>query len=43
MFHTELGQNINLQYNVVYMSSDNKETWIALREFVRGVSETGIQ
>ncbi|KAI0220817.1 Inositol 1,4,5-trisphosphate receptor type 3 [Lamellibrachia satsuma] len=36
VFHTELGQNINLQYNVVYMSSDNKETWIALREFVRG-------
>ncbi|CAH1800283.1 unnamed protein product [Owenia fusiformis] len=34
VFYTELGQAIEKDSNVVYVSCDNKRTWIALHDFV---------
>lgn len=30
MFHTDLGQDLGYEKNVVYVSLDNKKTWVTL-------------
>ena len=40
VYHTELGQNINLDANVVYVSWDDKKTWLALHDFADRVCKS---
>ena len=37
VFHTELGENINRESGVVYLSKDNRKTWMTLHAFIKKV------
>ena len=37
VYYTELGQAINKQAGVVYVSKDKKRTWVPLSDFVKKV------
>ncbi len=38
VYHTDLGEHIGLDRGVVYVSTDEKATWIPLHEFVKRAS-----